>query len=149
MVLSRFQGGELRISPSTTSLPVRCLLPMPVPRLIRIMSGVSCVTRMRPQSNASNVTNSSVILARGSTSEQRPHRSTSSSPSTRPCREDPLHLPPGFFIARSILILRSTPTARLTRLLSVPSVLSTRTWVMTLETSPTSPRDSRTLFPLW
>jgi len=88
MVLSRFRRGELRISPPTTSLPVRCLLPMPVPRLIPIMSSVSCVTRTRPLSSASNVTSSSVILARKCTKSRRCLPTTSTSRLMRPCRVD-------------------------------------------------------------
>jgi len=149
MVLSRFRRGELRISPPTTSLPVRCLLPMPVPRLIPIMSSVSCVTRTRPLSSASNVTSSSVILARGTTSGPSLRHSTSSPPLMRPCRVDPRHLPPGFFIARSILNMRSTLTARLTRQLSVPSVSSNPTKGTNSPYCLLSPRDSRTPFPLW
>jgi len=122
MVLSRFRGGELRISPPTASLPVRYLLPVPVPRLIRIISGVKCARRMRPPSSAPTAISSFAKIARKCTSRSRRWPITSSLLSMRPCREDPRHLPPGFFTAGSILNMRSILTARLTRLRCVPSV---------------------------
>ena len=149
MVLSRFQGGELRISPSTTSLPVRCLLPMPVPRLIPIMSSVNCARRMRPLSSVLTAPSSSARPARKCTKSRRCLPTTSTSRLTRPCREGPPHLPPGFFIVRSILNMRSTLTARLTRLPSVQSAL----WIFTVDIMSTawstSPRNLRVPYPLW
>ena len=97
----------------------------------------------------SNCTSSSARPARKCTKSRRCLPTTSTSRLTRPCREGPPHLPPGFFIVRSILNMRSTLTARLTRLRCVPSALLIPTRDMMLIPSPPSPRASRTPFPLW